>query len=116
MAKARTRTVTRYRAAPRRRSSKRGFGGGRKISIAMVAGLIPGITWAAYPATAGNWQHAGERAIAAYTGYYLPEKRFRIEFLNYGLWPLLGGLVVSKAADMLGLNKLVASLKLPVKI
>lgn len=88
----------------KRKYSTRRNGNNGRLSVAMVAGLIPGITWSLQPATAGNWPHTMERFIAAYTGYYIPEKRFRLDLLAYGMMPLILGMFVHGLANRFGIN------------
>lgn len=95
--------------------SRRSGNGNSGLSIAVIAGLVPGITWSLEPAQAGNWSHSMERAIAAYSGYYLPEKRFRLDLMAHGLFPLVFGMMIHSLANRYGINRFVKKL-LPVPV
>lgn len=97
------------------RSRGRSRGGNSGLSIAILAGLIPGITWSLEPAQAGNWPHSMERAVAAYTGYYIPERRFRLDLMAHGLFPLAFGMMVHGLAKRYGVNNFIHRI-LPVPI
>lgn len=99
----------------KRRSHSRGFSS-KKISLAVVAGLIPATGWALDAGRQGNWQGAGERLLAAFTGYEWGAKRFTFMYLNYGLWPLLAGCVAHGLAARFGLNRMISRWGLPVEI
>lgn len=115
MAKRKTRTVTRYVSKSRRRSSN--GGGGTGLSVAIVAGMLPGVMWTLEPATSGNWPHAMERGLAAYTGYYIPEKRFRLDLLARGLFPLAMGMLFHSLANRFGINRAIKKIvPLPISI
>jgi hypothetical protein len=118
MAKSRAVAVrTRYVSRPRRSySRRRGVFGGKKIPVAVIAGAAPGVAWAIDSASQGNWQGAGERLLAAYTGYEWGYKKFTPFYLNKGLYPLIGGFVIHAAANYFGLNRMIAKFNLPVEI
>lgn len=108
-----TRTVTRYRRSFR----SRGNGGGRKVSLAVIGGMIPGIAFAAEPVQSGRtWDETWQRLIAAYTGYSYGEKRWSAFYLGKGLFPMLGGMFAHGLANYVGLNRAIARFRLPVEI
>lgn len=109
-----TRTV--YVATRNRRSNGRRNGNGRKIPIAVIAGFLPGIIWASEAVFQGNLKGGMERIIAAYTGYEYAYRKWTPTYLNYGLVPVLGGLLIHGAATWLGLNRWLRSTRLPIEI
>lgn len=110
-------TKAQTKKVARRRSGGNGFGMGGKLSVAVIAGMIPGITWGLEPAASGNWAHAMERTVAAYTGYYIPERRFRLDFMARGLFPLLFGMMAHSMANKMGINRFISRVfPLPIGI
>lgn len=100
----------------RKSSSRRRVLGGIKIPLAIVASLAPATGWALDAGMQGNWGGAGERLIAAFTGYEWGQKRFTWIYLNKGLYPLIAGFLLHGAADWIGLNRIMSKLKLPIEI
>lgn len=101
-----------------KKRSRRGFGGGKKISLAVIAGLVPGIRYAAEAAQAGNWQGAGERVMLSYVGLKLNPFTFTTGYLGQGLYPLAMGFIAHAMATRFGLNRLLTRIvgRLPVEI
>lgn len=89
-------------------------GNGRKIPLAVILGLVPGITWAA--SAPEGIRQGMERAIMAYTGFVPYARRWDFNVLQYGLIPLMGGFFIHFLAGAVGLNKLIGRFKLPVEI
>lgn len=115
MAKARTsRRVVVYR--PKRRSYSRSRGSSGKIPLAVLAGFAPSVIWGVDAAAQGNFQAMFERLLASFTGYEYGQKKFTFMYLNYGLWPVLAGLLVHNMADWTGLNRMIAKTRLPIAV
>lgn len=103
-----TKAVTKYR--------RRSNGGERKIPMAIVAGMIPGISWGLESVQAGNWQGAGERLMLAYTGIRPSPFTFTTGYLGKGLYPLLFGMLAHALATRFGLNRMIGKFGLPIEI
>jgi len=119
MARTRTRSVVIRQAntVRRRYQSRRSFGGGRKASLGVIAGLVPAAVWVSEPVRQGRtWDEAMQRAVAAYTGYSYGEKQWSMFYLGKGLFPLLGGMLIHSLANSSGINRMIARFKLPVEI
>lgn len=97
-----------------RRRTSRGFST-RKIPIAVVAGLMPGVAWSLSAGFQGNWQGAMSRLIAAYTGYETGYNKFTPMYLNYGLLPLIAGVMIHGLANWIGINRSIGK-SLPITI
>lgn len=103
MAKAKTRTVTRYVTKKKRRRA------GSKISIAIVAGLIPGMAFSLSPGIKnGDWNATAVRMASAYTGYNSEAKKWAWYYMKDGALPLLLGVMAHKIAGRIGLNRAIA--------
>lgn len=114
-----TRTIVRYRSRPKtRRHSSRSFRGSRgKIPLGVIAGLIPGVQFAAEPVMQGRtFQESMGRVIAGYTGYDIGTRSWSTYYLMKGLLPLLGGMLLHGIANYTGLNRMIGRFRLPVEI
>lgn len=96
----------------RRRSS--GFNT-RKIPLAVIAGLAPGIAWSMSAGFQGNWTGAFQRLVAAYTGYEIAYNKMTPMYLNYGLLPLIAGVFIHGLASWIGINRSIGK-ALPIAI
>jgi hypothetical protein len=110
LAKTRTRTVTRY-VPSRRRSS--GRSSSFKVPLAVIAGLVPGISFAL--GAPDNTQKM-DRLVASYTGFFPSSGTFNRNMLSYGLYPLLFGFAAHAMATAFGVNRFVSKMRLPVEI
>lgn len=110
-----TRSVVRYRTRTvRSRSRSRIGGSSRKIPLAVVAGLVPALQFAAEPAFDTGTRF--NRLIAAFIGYSPGEHKWTSYYLPRGLYPLLGGVLLHSLANGFGVNRAIARWKLPVEI
>lgn len=103
--------MAKRRVSYRRRS---GFNT-RKIPLAVIAGLAPGIIWSMSAGFQGNWVGAFQRLVACYTGYETAYNKMTPMYLNYGLLPLLAGGFVHVMANWIGVNRSIGRM-LPVTI
>lgn len=87
----------------------------RKIPLAVIAGLAPGIVWSMSAGFQGNWTGAFQRLVAAYTGYETAYNKMTPHYLNYGLLPLLAGAFIHVLANWIGLNRTIGR-ALPITI
>lgn len=106
--------VVRTVRAPRRRSVARGGGGG--LSLAVIMGLVPGMTVPLQAFSQQNWQGGMETLLANYTGYERWSGRWRpiSEYTMRGLFPLLLGMLVHGIANKTGLNRRIKSWGIPL--
>lgn len=107
-----TRTITRYRSSPRMRSYSRSRGG-FKVPLAVIAGLVPGVS---YSLSAPDNTQRMDRLVASYTGFFPSNGTFNRQMLSFGLYPLLIGVLVHGAASAIGLNRFVGRMHLPIEI
>lgn len=102
---------TRYVSRPRSRRS--GNGGGRKVPLAVVLGMVPGVTFAL--SAPDNTQKL-DRFVSSYTGYFPSNGQFNKAMLSFGLYPLIVGFMAHGLAGAFGINRWVAKMRLPVEI
>ena len=94
----------------KKKRSKRGF----KLSLAIVAGLLPGVTNVYDGFKEGGLKGAGDTASMVYLGYDPIQGDWRPSMMWMGLYPLALGLIIHKAAGMLGVNRMLANAGIPV--
>ena len=94
---------------------KRRRRGGMTIPLAPVIGLVAGLGPTIKEAMAGNVDAAIHEAAWAYTGYDTYDSTFRLERLQYGLTPLVIGLLVHKfvGGAPLNFNRMLGRAKVP---
>lgn len=103
-----TRTVVVQRASRRRRHyAGGGFFKSLKVSVATIAGLLPGISFA-FDAPEKDSRQILERFGWIYTGIvtWEPALRWDTGGFKYGLYPLAMGYAIHALANATGLNKL----------
>lgn len=100
MAKARTRTVTRYVKAKRARRSS-----GFKLPVAVVAGFAPLAAIVIRGFQTGGIDY-GLRELSTYTTGYIPqENRWSFAHLAKGMAPVVAGLLIHKyIGGKMGIN------------
>src|SRR3972149_8309123 len=107
-----TRSRTVFVRAPKRRRNGNGGGrfGSKKIPLAIIAGLVPGVSFAVNNPER-SFRQGMERIIWTYTGF-VPWDRMRWDSggLVFGLYPLLGGGFAHWLANLHGLNRAVAKI------
>jgi len=83
--------------------------------VAVIAGLMPGVTGTINVATAqgGGWKQAGTYACSVYTGYNPANGTFSVGNMSQGLKPLAIGVIVHKLAGWLGINRAIAGAGIP---
>ena len=104
-------TVVRYRNRPVKKSRAR-----RKftVPIAVVAGLLPGLTYMTAGYTGGGFNGMARAASVAWTGFDPVSHTWQFQNMSRGMFPLLIGFVVHKAASLFGINRGLASMGLPI--
>lgn len=90
-------------------NGKKGF----TLPLAIVGGLVPGVTLLAATAQTGNWQNVGLTASKIYTGYDYTVGKWSFGNTRSGLQPIIFGALIHKAAGMIGINKALAASKIP---
>lgn len=84
-----------------KKKAKRG-GGSKKMPLALIGAMgISGYVNVVRPAMGGNY----EGALANLTGYDTRVQKFQPERLVYTYGPVLGGVLLHKAASKLGVNR-----------
>ena len=83
------------------------------LPLAIVGGLMPGATAVITTGTTSGWLAAGKTAGTIYTGYDYTTGKFSVRNMQMGLMPLAIGVLVHKAAGMLGINKAIAATGIP---
>lgn len=94
----------------KRRSSKRKF----TIPIALVAGLMPGVSRSFTHFQAGGFRGLSTEVSRIYLGYDPPSGTWNTNLMWFGFFPLVLGLVVHKAAGVLGINRALSRAGIPV--
>lgn len=87
--------------------------GGFKVSIAIVAGLLPGVSRLLYHTQAGGIQGLSTEAARIYTGYDPASGRWIPSLMWYGFLPLTLGVVIHKVASKLGINRALGQAGIP---
>ena len=100
---------TRFISMPRRIGKRK-----MTIPLAVVAGFVPMALHTYDQYKINGVQGAGGAIVAGITGYQYKTKNFDFGNLNYGLWPILGGLFVHKLANRLGVNRMLAGSGIPL--
>jgi len=103
-----TRTVTRYVRAPRRR------GGGKKFTlpVAVIAGLVP--TVSGVYARRSSLTEMGRFVTQAWTGYDPGGSGWQASYLRWGAMPALLGFAAHGLASKLGINRAIARAGIPI--
>lgn len=86
---------------------------GFKLSIAVVAGLLPGVSRMLYHAQAGGFQGLTTEAARIYTGYDPVDGSWHMWRMWYGTYPLLLGVIVHRVASLIGINRALARAGIP---
>lgn len=110
-------TAKRSKAVARGSSSKSSHKRSRtKISIALVAGLLPGAAnvWGGFKA--GGLEGAAQTAAVIYTGLDPQTGQWNLAWMGRGTIPILAGFLVSRIASRIGVNRALGRLGLPVRI
>lgn len=106
-----SRTIVRYRNRPKaRRRSK----AGTRIPLAVVAGFVPTLAFAADGFRVGGFENAARRTAQRLTGIDSTANVFIWKELMAGWGPILAGFLVHKAASKLGINRAIARAGIPL--
>jgi hypothetical protein len=106
-----TKTITRYRNRPKARHHSRAK---TTIPLAAVAGFIPLAVFAYEGFQAGGIANAGQRVAQRLTGIDSTAHVFIPAELARGWTPILAGFLAHKAADMLGINRMLGRMRVPL--
>ena len=82
------------------------------LPLAVIAGFAPPIMRAADAWKAGTWRAGVKRLTQDMTGFNTAGV-FTLANLQYGLLPVTAGILVHKAAGMLGINRALAGAGIP---
>lgn len=83
------------------------------LPLAVVAGLVPGITSTVVTAQASGLAAAGRTAAVIYTGYDYTTGKWSLGNMRLGFMPLAVGIIIHKVAGMLGINRAIAATGIP---
>lgn len=99
-----------------RGKKKRSYRRKPNISVAVVGGLVPGVIDAWNNGRAYGIQSGMDKLLQNYTGFSTKEgqKTFDGARLLKGLVPAFAGVAVHKIAARLGVNRMLASMKIPL--
>lgn len=113
---AKSRAVVRYRTRTIGSRSRRSSGRVGGISLAVIAGLIPGVSVPISAFSQQNWQGGMETLLANYTGYERWSGRWRpiSEYTMRGLFPLILGFLVHGIANRTGINRMIRRAGVPL--
>lgn len=95
--------------APRRRRNRNGI----QLPIAVLAGFVPGLikVWEAWP---GGISAAAREAGRIYTGIDFWDANFDWQRLWYGLFPIIGGVLVHRfIGQRMGVNRALRAAGIP---
>lgn len=87
---------------------------GFKLPIAIVAGLMPGLQRTLNGFQVGGLRGGVNEAAKVYLGYFPDEGQWHPSTMWYGFAPLVLGMVVHKAASVLGINRALGRAGIPV--
>lgn len=96
--------------------AKKKNGNGKKkmtLPLAVVAGLLPGVTATVTTFQASGASAAGRTASLIYTGYDYTSGKWSLNNMKLGFMPLAVGVGIHKLAGMLGINRAIASTGIP---
>lgn len=97
-----------------RKKSKRRAHKKFTVPVAVLAGFLPGATATISDFQQYGMQGAGVMISRRYIGYDPQTNRFIPNMMWGGTFPLILGLIVHKAASMLGVNRALANAGIPV--
>ena len=103
--KTKTRTIVRYK--------KRGRRAKPTVSLAVLGGFAPVLYEAAPRFMKGDAKGGIDSFVGHFTGYSPIQKNFAASRMSMGLGSVMLGMVVHKAANILGINRLIARSKIP---
>lgn len=83
------------------------------LPLAVVGGFLPGATAVVTTGTTSGWMSAGRTAGVIYTGYDYTTGKWSMGNMKLGLMPLAIGVLIHKAAGMLGINRAIAATGIP---
>jgi len=87
------------------------------FSLGIIAGLAPGITRSFGVFQASGAQAAANEALAIYSGFDPVTRRWTVANMNFGLMPLIAGLLVSRfVGGSLGVNRILGRSRIPIRI
>lgn len=94
---------------------KNGNGNKKKLTIplAVVGGLLPGVTSVITVAQQGGISAAGRSAAIFYTGFDYVTGKWGLRNMQTGLLPLAIGVGIHKLAGMLGINRALGAAGIP---
>lgn len=86
---------------------------GKRIPLAVLAGMVP-LAYTAYSTwKAGQPELVGRRIVAGLTGFDYGDGKWKPGEMRYGLVPILGGFMIHKLAGKLGVNRAIAKSGIP---
>jgi len=101
----------------RRRSVSRARVRGRRprptLSLAVIAGLVPGATGTFNVARAHGMEAGGKHFLKVYSGYDVTSNDWRLREMALGMFPLAAGVVLHRAATWFGINRMIARAGIP---
>jgi hypothetical protein len=80
--------------------------------VAVVGGFIPLVAKAAGDVQAGGIRGL-QNTVPALIGYSPANRRFTGAYLSQGLYPIMIGFAIHKIASMFGVNRALASARVP---
>lgn len=92
---------------------------GFKIPLAIVSGFVPAVAEVFREAKASGWERALKSQVPKSFMMYNPDPganpRFGLAYANQGVGPILLGLIVHKViGGMLGVNRALGNLRVPL--
>lgn len=106
---------------PRRRGrKKRHYSRKFAIPVAPVLGFVKAVVFPfgsnIQKITAGNYDDAFNDTIKGLTGYDVTTGKFDISYMSEGLLPIIVGMAVHKLGNWIGINRLLARYKIPIRL
>lgn len=111
-----TKTITRYRAAPKAKRRRKKGGFTLPISVVAPVGML---AWATGQRAVKNPEEGLNHAMGALTGYRADAvkkgwKPFHAQRMTEGALPILVGVLVHKLAGKLGVNRALSQAGVPI--
>jgi len=85
------------------------------VPIGLVAGMLPGVTRSFNVFQSKGAQSGANEALAIYTGFDPQTRQWSIQNMQFGLIPLIAGLLLSRfVGGGLGINRMLARARVPL--
>jgi len=85
------------------------------VPVGLIAGMLPGVTRSFSVFQARGAQQGANEALAIYTGFDPLTRQWSIANMQFGLIPLIAGLLLSQfVGGGLGINRMLSRARVPL--